>query len=141
MIKIFLIAVGGAIGALLRHFNQELVDNSIRKGGVFLPKLFSISFGSFPFSTLLINIIGSFAMGIFYFLSVKYFSQINFFIKNFLMIGLVGGYTTFSTFSLDFFRLYLAGHYLLAMSYVMISVFFSLLALFAGFYLIKLIIS
>jgi CrcB protein len=106
-----------------------------------LPKLFSISFDNFPFSTILINIIGSFVMGIFYFLSVKYFSQINFFIKNFLMIGLIGGYTTFSTFSLDFFRLYLAGQYLLAMSYVMISVFFSLLALFAGFYLTKLIIS
>jgi CrcB protein len=141
MIKIFLIAMGGAIGSLLRYFNQELVDNIIRKGGIFLPKLFSISFDNFPFSTILINIIGSFVMGIFYFLSVKYFSQINFFIKNFLMIGLIGGYTTFSTFSLDFFRLYLAGQYLLAMSYVMISVFFSLLALFAGFYLTKLIIS
>ena len=133
--------MGGAIGSLLRYFNQELVDNIIRKGGIFLPKLFSISFGNFPFSTILINIIGSFVMGIFYFLSVKYFSQINFFIKNFLMIGLIGGYTTFSTFSLDFFRLYLAGQYLLAMSYVMMSVFFSLLALFAGFYLTKLIIS
>ncbi len=133
--------MGGAIGSLLRYFNQELVDNIIRKGGIFLPKLFSISFGNFPFSTILINIIGSFVMGIFYFLSVKYFSQINFFIKNFLMIGLIGGYTTFSTFSLDFFRLYLVGQYLLAMSYVMMSVFFSLLALFAGFYLTKLIIS
>ena len=86
MITIIVIAMGGALGAVLRY----LLGNQI-----------SIIFGTnFPFSILIINIIGSFFMGM-AIESFNLFSISNEPLQKFLTVGILGAFTTFSTFSLD----------------------------------------
>jgi fluoride exporter len=92
----------------------------------------------FPLSSIAINILGSFLIGLCYYLS-KNSDFFNENLKLFLIIGLFGGFTTFSTFSLDFFKLVEQNQLLLAAIYVFISVFLSLIAVFAGHFIAGLI--
>jgi CrcB protein len=99
-------ALGGAIGAALRF---------LIAGGV-----------AFPYGTLLVNVVGSFVMGIaFILLAERGYSHW----IPFLMAGVLGGFTTFSAFSLDAFKLYEAGRVGAAGGYVVASVGLSLVAL------------
>lgn len=86
---------------------------------------------SFPVKTFLVNIIGCFALGLFYGMADK--GQ---FIDNqvilFLTIGLCGGFTTFSAFSHDNIVLIKNGNFMLAMFYVSITVLLSFIALYLG---------
>jgi len=125
MINIILVAVGGALGSLARYFSFSLITNFTRN--------------NFPFSTLIVNALGSMLAGIAYYFIIKYFDILDDRFKNFVLVGFLGGFTTFSAFSLDFFRLFSAGHEALAFSYVMISVTLAILSLFFGFYLMKII--
>jgi fluoride exporter len=101
------VALGGAIGACLRFA--------------------AVAFVGAPLATLAVNVLGSFVMGV---LCVVLASRSAF--SPFLMTGVLGGFTTFSAFSLDAVTLWESGETLQAGAYVMGSVLFSLAAVFAG---------
>jgi CrcB protein len=112
-----IVFLGGGIGAALRH--------GINLGA-------ARWFGTgFPFSTLIINVTGSLIMG----LVAGYFAfkgDASQHWRLFLTTGILGGYTTFSAFSLDAALLYERGEVSLAAVYVLGSVVLSIAGLFAG---------
>ena len=117
-----IVFLGGGIGAALRH-------------GVNL--LFARLFGtSFPWATLFENVSGSLVMGILaaYFALKGDASQ---HWRLFLTTGILGGYTTFSAFSLDAMLLYERGAMMQAALYVLASVVFAIAGLFAGLALVR----
>ena len=89
MNPILLVGVGGAIGAILRYI----------LGGVIQSR-----FAGFPFGTLLINFTGSFALGTIMYLT-EYSAGFSPDTRLFLTIGVLGAYTTMSTFGYESFRL------------------------------------
>jgi CrcB protein len=111
------IALGGAVGAALRH----AMNIGIAK----------MAGGDFPWHTMLINISGSFVMGMLITLMALRWNVTNE-LRAFLTTGILGGYTTFSAFSLDFALLVERKAYALAGAYVLGSVVLSLVAIFAG---------
>ena len=122
MITVISIAVGGALGALLRYF----LGNQI-----------SIMFGTnFPWSILLINIFGSFLMGI-TIESFNLFSISNEPMQKFLTVGILGAFTTFSTFSLDAIDLITKNRVFDAFLYIFASVILAIGFLFLGIQLVK----
>lgn len=112
-----MVFLGGGVGAALRH----AVD-------VFSARAFG---ANFPLGTLTINVTGSFAMGLLagYFAFKGGVSQPW---RLFLATGILGGYTTFSAFSLDAAVLYERGELTLALLYIAASVLLSIAGLFAG---------
>jgi fluoride exporter len=138
--EIILIALGGALGSVFRHlsyvYSNYLVKNNANN---FLTKIVNSFPPSFPFATFFVNILGSILAGFIYYLVIKNFENFNPLLKNFLFFGFLGGFTTFSAFSLDFFRLFSAGQIWLAISYALLSVILAILAVFFGFYLAKII--
>ncbi|HBQ35732.1 MAG TPA: fluoride efflux transporter CrcB [Rhodobacteraceae bacterium] len=111
------VAAGGAIGASLRYLTGTA---SLRLFGA-----------GFPWGTFAVNVIGSFLMGlIVVVLAQKDATRL----APFLMTGLLGGFTTFSAFSLDVLNLYERGDYGLAALYATASVFLSLAAIVLGLY-------
>ncbi len=114
------VALGGAAGAMLRYLTNVGVMRLIGPG--------------FPWGTLIVNIAGSFAMGV---LVVVLAHKGGMRFAPLLMTGVLGGFTTFSAFSLDSFTLYERGQIGLAAAYVAGSVGLSLLALGAGILLIR----
>ena len=124
MITIIAIALGGAIGALFRY----LLGNQI-----------SLVLGTnFPFNILIINIIGSFFMGM-AIESFNLFSISNEPLQKFLTVGILGAFTTFSTFSLDALDLIMKNRVSDAFLYVSASVLLAIGFLFLGIQFIKLV--
>ena len=123
MITIIAIALGGAIGALFRY----LLGNQI-----------SLILGTnFPFNILIINIIGSFFMG----MAIESFnlsSVSNEPLQKFLTVGILGAFTTFSTFSLDALDLIMKNRISDAFLYIFASVLLAIGFLFLGIQFIKL---
>jgi fluoride exporter len=118
----FLVFVGGGLGATLRH----LVN-------VVCPRLFGTAF---PYHTFIINITGSIVMGLIAgYLAFR--GEASQAWRLFLMTGILGGYTTFSAFSLDTAILYERGEIGLAALYVIGSVVLSIAGLFAGLALVR----
>lgn len=126
--NLLFVALGGAIGSGFRYLTIELMTHNI-------------AINKFPLGVFFVNILGSLLAGILYFFLIKHFAHIHVYFKNFMMVGFLGGFTTFSAFSLDFFRLFTAGHFASAFAYAVFSVILAILALFFGFYLSKLIFS
>lgn len=120
------IAAGGALGAVMRHGVNSVALSFAGPG--------------FPWGTLIVNIVGSFLMGaaIVKFAHMDLPSQT---IKAFLTVGILGGFTTFSAFSLDAVNLYERGAILEAAAYVLTSVIIAILALFAGMALMRGVLS
>lgn len=110
------VALGGAIGASLRYLT-----------GVGLLRLIGPT--SFPVAILTVNVIGSFLMGLFVVLAAHR-GLTN--LSPFVMVGLLGGFTTFSAFSLEAVTLYERGDVTGAALYVVASVVLSILGLMAG---------
>ena len=124
MITIIAIALGGAIGALFRY----LLGNQI-----------SLVLGTnFPFNILIINIIGSFFMGM-AIESFNLFSISNEPLQKFLTVGILGAFTTFSTFSLDALDLIMKNRISDAFLYIFASVLLAIGFLFLGIQFIKLV--
>lgn len=125
MNALFLVALGGALGSSLRYLISKI--------------LISFSYGKiFPLATFIINFSGSFLAGILYFFLVNSSnSAISENLRLFLMVGFFGGFTTFSTFSLDVFRLINAGQHLIALQYILFSLFAAIAGVFLGFYLAR----
>jgi CrcB protein len=119
-----IVFAGGGVGAVIRHFVNQLVT---RLAGL-----------DFPLGVMLINISGSFIMGLaaafFAFKADASWSQP---VRLFITTGILGGYTTFSAFSLDVALLWERGEPLQALLYVLGSVVLSVVGLFAGLTLVR----
>ncbi len=122
MKMILVVALGGAIGSSLRYMT-----------GVAATRILGISF---PWGTLIVNIAGSFAMGVLVSLLALRFSAPNE-VRAFLAIGLLGGFTTFSSFALDVVTLFERKQYFVSFGYMSISVLVSIAALFLGLALVR----
>ena len=117
-----LVFIGGGLGSSLRHTINVL---SARAFGT-----------AFPYHTFIVNISGSTVMGLIAgYLALKGGDSQPW--RLFLMTGILGGYTTFSAFSLDAALLYERGAIGLALLYVLGSVVFSIAGLFAGLALMR----
>jgi len=116
------VAVGGALGAIARHFVAAQVALWAGAG--------------FPFGTLTVNVVGSFVMGLIVELSALVWSPAPE-LRAFLTVGFLGAFTTFSTFSLDAAALYERGALLLCAAYVVSSVVLSIGAFFAALALVR----
>jgi CrcB protein len=90
----------------------------------------------FPFGIFVVNITGGLVMGLITALAALKLN-LSMELRAFLTTGILGGYTTFSTFSLDSALLMERGAYVQAGAYIFGSVFFSILALFAGLWIIR----
>ncbi|ANF83168.1 chromosome condensation protein CrcB [Acinetobacter sp. NCu2D-2] len=119
-----LVAMGGAIGASLRYGAGLLLLK---------PHL------QFPWPTWWINIIGCACAGIFFAFSQK-FPVLQQEARLFLMVGILGGFTTFSSFGLETFQLLRQGHSGLALSYVLSSVVVGVIALIVAYMLCRLVL-
>jgi CrcB protein len=119
---IFAVAAGGAIGSVARY----LV-------GIGSGRLFGINF---PWGTMIINVTGSFLIGSFAGLFATRW-DIPQVMRIFLTVGICGGYTTFSTFSLDAVYLMERGEAFAASAYVLGSVVLSVGALIAAMHLVR----
>jgi fluoride exporter len=108
------VAAGGAIGAVLR-FATVLGAARVLGAG-------------FPFGTMIVNVAGSLAMGFFFVILTARGSGLH----PFLLTGILGGFTTFSAFSLDAITLWERGDAFQAGLYVVASVMLSILALAFG---------
>jgi len=117
-----LIFIGGGLGSSLRH---TINVASARAFGT-----------AFPYHTFIINITGSIIMGLVAgYLAFKGGPSQHW--RLFLMTGVLGGYTTFSAFSLDAALLYERGQIALTLIYVLGSVVLSIAGLFAGLALVR----
>ncbi|MBS0125636.1 fluoride efflux transporter CrcB [Thetidibacter halocola] len=115
MTPLIQVALGGAIGASARYLTGIAAARLLGKG--------------FPWGTLIVNIAGSFLMGVLV-IALLQFNGNRY--APLLMTGILGGFTTFSAFSLDAVTLYERGQIGLAATYVAGSVILSIGALFAG---------
>ncbi len=123
MLSNFLIVgIGGAIGSMMRH----------GAGLLFL----KAGWTNFPWSTLTINLLGSFCIGLIvgWLADVQNWSEE---IRLFAVVGILGGFTTFSAFSLESVLLFERGQYLYAAFYVAASVILSIATTFLGLFLIR----
>ena len=120
------VAIGGAIGAIARfQLSQSFI------------KSFS---GDFIYNILVANIVGCFLMGVCYeFMNLKMNVGVEW--RAFFMVGVLGAFTTFSSFALDVFILLERGSYLNASMYILSSVVFSIVGLFVGIYIMRAIIT
>ena len=120
------IALGGAAGALGRHF--------VAAGMV-------AWFGhGFPIGTLVVNVVGSFVMGaLVETMALVWSPPLE--LRALLTVGLLGAFTTFSTFSLDVVTLYQRGEAAQAALYIAASFVLSVGALFAGMRLLRMVLA
>jgi CrcB protein len=114
--KFIAIAAGGSVGALLRYFVSTYPYKFIKPG--------------FPLGTFLANIIGCFVIGFVFQLSLVKILSPN--LRLFIMVGLLGSFTTFSTFSLETINLLKSGQLVLAVVNILTSVSVGLIAVFLG---------
>ena len=112
-----LVALFGAAGSVLRY-SLYLIT----------PRFFYLNF---PVSTVIVNLLGSFFIGVCISLFDKSIITEN--IRIYIAIGLLGGFTTFSTFSMDLFNLLNKSLYVEMISYLVLSVFGGILLFFAGY--------
>ena len=117
-----LIGAGGALGSMLRFWVASVIDSTAQKGGVI-----------FPWGTIIVNITGCFVIGFIYTISAadgRYLlSPLT---RQFILIGILGGYTTFSSFSLQTLLLAQDGQWLGAAANVLISVVLCLIGVWLG---------
>ncbi|MGY8849270.1 MAG: fluoride efflux transporter CrcB [Pseudomonadales bacterium] len=119
------VAVGGAFGAVARYaISTWIFDSTSHK---------------FPYATLSVNVLGSFVMGIFFVLILEKGLLLPEW-RGVLMIGFLGAFTTFSTFSLDALGLWQNGHLFLALVYALGTVVLCLAAITVAVWLTRLLL-
>jgi CrcB protein len=118
------VAIGGALGSVARYLMQTLIG---KYSGV-----------TFPYGTLIVNISGSIIMGLFIgWLAGRQTLSNAQDLRLFIAVGILGGYTTFSSFSLEAITLYEEGKVAAMAAYIIASVVISLLGLLAGLRLMR----
>ncbi len=117
MLMILAVAAGGAIGSVGRYYTVVCVSQWFGQG--------------FPYGTIIVNILGSFALGALA-ETVGVIWSLSDELRSFFVVGMLGAYTTFSAFSWDTLSLIEHGEFLQAGSYIMASVVLSIGALFCG---------
>jgi fluoride exporter len=122
MSHILLVALGGGLGASARYLTNLA---ALRLAGP-----------QFPWGTLTVNILGSFAMGLIIALLARR-TGTSMEMRSFLTTGFLGGFTTFSAFSLDFGLMWERGDHWVGLAYLTASVLLSILALFGGLALVR----
>lgn len=123
MNQIIAIALGGAFGSVLRFLLGKQVQQ--------------YSHSSFPFGTLTVNILGSFTIGLLATLIIDRY-KLDPIWRYTLIVGLLGGFTTFSSFSLEAIDLMRSSLWLQAGLYISSSLFLCLLATWFGIWLANL---
>ncbi|BCG94785.1 fluoride efflux transporter CrcB [Mesorhizobium sp. 131-2-1] len=121
MLNLLLVVIGGGIGAGIRHLTNM---GALRLVGP-----------NYPWGTMAINIVGSFVMGLFIAVLARRGGSNE--VRLFVATGILGGFTTFSAFSLDFATLWERGATLPAFGYALVSVIGAILALFLGLWLAR----
>lgn len=111
-----LVMAGGAVGAALR-FHAGLLAVRLGQTG-------------YPFATLGINVLGGFGMGVVVALALR--GHVGEPLRLFVAVGMLGGFTTFSAFSLEMYRMFERGQIAMAVLYALVSVSLSFAALAAG---------
>jgi fluoride exporter len=117
MVQMLYIAVGGAIGSVFRYGFSGWVQN--------------VTEGSFPWGTLSVNVTGSLLAGVFWGMSDLILISPT--VRLFFLVGFLGGFTTFSSFSLETFHLIRAKELILALMNIGLNNLLSLVCVFAGY--------
>lgn len=115
-----LVGLGGAVGAIARYWLTEFTHLFFERG--------------FPLGTMTVNVIGSLLMGFlatFLLYKATYSSEL----RSFLLIGMLGAFTTFSTFSLDTLNLLLTGKIAFAIINIILSIVLCIVAAGCGVYM------
>jgi|SRR5688572_2044826 fluoride exporter len=115
--KLLLVGLGGFLGSVARYVTAKVVDEKLN--------------AVFPYGTLTVNILGSFLMGIVYILALRN-TNLSENGRLFLGVGFCGGFTTFSAFALENFRLIQEKLVGTSVLYMSVSVVAGILALAAG---------
>lgn len=117
MNQVLAIAIGGALGSVMRYWVSTGVYGVFGRG--------------FPYGTLVVNVLGSLAMGMLFVLLVERVSD-NPALRAGILIGVLGGFTTFSSFSIETFNLIEQGAVLKAAANMAVSLFVCLGATWLG---------
>ena len=123
MSNLVLVAFFGAIGSLFRFILIQIT-----------PK---ITFINFPIGTVIVNLIGSFLIGIVASLFEKQLLSNE--LRSFIVFGFLGGFTTFSAFTYEVFNLLKTGNYLNLFIYLFLSIIVSLILFYIGYKIVKII--
>ena len=123
---LFAVALGGALGAVFRYILMSGIVHFIHTG--------------FPFSTFVVNVTGSFTLGLLTEV-MDYKWTVEPEMRSFLVIGVLGSFTTFSAFSQDVVFLIERGEFPLAFLYIVLSVLLSIAGILAGMYLLRQILT
>lgn len=121
----FFVGIGGFLGALSRYYLGKFITDMANAG---------IPFLTFPYGTLSVNLIGSFLLSYIAYSNILRWNYHHRYILG-INTGFIGSFTTFSTFSVDTFNLINHLHYILAFSYVSISLCGGLFLSWLGIYL------
>lgn len=119
--NVFAVFLGGGLGSVLRYLCNIFFDKNL---GI-----------TYPWGTFCVNIIGSLFLGFMFGMLLVKIDCLNTQTKLFLTVGLAGGFTTFSTFSVETFNLFKQGHVLMAIIYPLSSIIIGFGAVALGFYL------
>ena len=117
------VAIGGALGSVARYALSSWI--------------FDITSHKFPYATLIVNVAGSFVMGILFVVIVER-AALSAEMRSLLMIGFIGAFTTFSAFSLDALGLWQNGHVLMSVIYMITTVILCLVAISTAIWLTRL---
>lgn len=124
MLKIILIACGGAIGSVLRYglagLTHRLLNNSDKAAGAAI----------FPWGTLAVNLLGCFAIGALWELCEEF--NVAPHLRAFIFVGVLGGFTTFSTFGFESRNLLRDGEFWLTAGNVLLSVGIGIVMVYLG---------
>lgn len=121
MWNLLLVMIGGAIGSGARHLTGRAMLHALGP--------------NYPFGTMTVNLVGGLIMGLLIGALVRFGGNEN--VRLFVAVGILGGYTTFSSFALDVANMIERGQAGAALGYVLISVIGSVLAVFAGLMLTR----
>jgi len=123
MVKVAIIAFGGAIGAVLRYVISGFIHQHWK--------------AIFPIGTLIVNLSGAFLIGFLW--GIFEYSIVSHGMRTFIFVGILGAYTTFSTFCLENFSLFRDGEFTQAFLNILLSNILGIILVFAGFFVSKFI--
>ena len=118
MLDSFLIFVGAGFGGVFRYWISYISYSFLGR--------------QFPYGTLIVNVSGCFLMGILFVLLIEKYNSFSPQLRSLLLIGLLGGYTTFSSFSIETLHLYESGAFLSVAANIFLSIILCLTSTWLG---------